>query len=152
MVRVQRRSTQAALSRADGLAPNGREPAPVGGERRARIPGLTRTASWAYVALILPWLAACGPTIGDPCTTTAECGGQLCINEDFAPGGYCSKPCDLGDERSCPVGTICVREALANNGHACFRTCTSQADCRPGYLCTTAGDSARAVCIGPSGL
>lgn len=94
-------------------------------------------------------LSACGPTIGDPCTTAQECGAGVCVNRDFAPGGYCSKGCAAG--AGCPAGTLCVANVL-NGGWGCMRTCTQAPDCRPGYVCAVVGHSAASVCIGPAGL
>jgi hypothetical protein len=97
-------------------------------------------------------LAACGPTVGDPCTTTNDCGGQVCINDSYAPGGYCSRACTIGDERSCPVGTLCIPDALAAGTPACFKVCTRIDECRDGYECKVVRDSRQAVCVGTSGL
>ena len=100
-------------------------------------------------ALILLFtLSACGATVGDPCTTPSDCGGQTCINADFAPGGYCSRQCVLNDDRSCPGGSICVKDGQAKDVHACFRTCLTQNDCRSGYQCRGFRDSTQNVCVG----
>ncbi|MBI3185515.1 MAG: hypothetical protein HYZ28_25535 [Myxococcales bacterium] len=96
--------------------------------------------------------SACGPTIGDPCTTAAECGNQVCVNQDYTPGGYCSRQCTLADERSCPSGSTCVKDGLAKDNPACFRLCRSQADCRLGYVCKSVKDNPQPVCVGPSGI
>jgi len=103
----------------------------------------------AVVALLA---CACGPTVGDPCTTPNECGGQVCINQEWTPGGYCSRQCTLADERSCPGGTACIADGLAKDNPACFRQCRNQSDCRTGYVCRTVKDSVQSVCIGPTGL
>ncbi len=95
-------------------------------------------------------LAACGPTIGDACTTANDCAGAICINQDFAPGGYCSTSCTPGGAE-CPTGSTCVRNALGNGGGACFRMCNVPGDCRTGYSCLAVQDGPR-VCIGPAGL
>ncbi len=96
-------------------------------------------------------LIACGPTIGDPCTTPTDCGGAVCLNRDFTPGGACSLSCSLGTDNACPTGSTCVKNALGPNAAGCMRTCTSQSQCRTGYLCKSANDSA-SVCIGPQGI
>lgn len=103
-----------------------------------------KRALWTFAMICL---AACGPTIGDPCTTTQDCGPGLCVNRDFAPGGYCSKSC--GD---CPAGTICVANILNNGNAGCMRSCKQATDCRTGYVCHAVGNSATSVCIGPAGL
>jgi len=103
----------------------------------------------ALLAFGLLGLSACGPTIGDPCTTGQDCGPGVCVNRDFAPGGYCSKNCASG----CPAGTICVANVLGDGNSGCMRACKqATTDCRPGYLCAVVGHSATAVCIGPAGL
>lgn len=95
----------------------------------------------------------CGPTIGDPCTTSTDCGaGVLCVNRDYSPGGYCTISCKL-DEGSapCPTGSVCVRDALAKNSAACFRLCNKQSECRNGYACRTVNGSAN-ICVGAIGF
>ncbi len=110
---------------------------------------MTRALPFALAALAL---AACGPTVGDPCTVPADCGGQFCITRDYAPGGYCTRPCTLADANSCPAGTYCLRDAIAKDTPGCFRLCKSQAECRTGYSCRIASEGLQAVCIGPAGL
>lgn len=96
-------------------------------------------------------LVGCGATVGDPCTTPSDCGGQNCINQEWTPGGYCSQQCNLADERSCPGGTLCIPDGLAKDVPACFRTCRNQNDCRPGYVCKSVKDRPP-VCVGPTGI
>jgi hypothetical protein len=77
--------------------------------------------------------------IGTACTTTAECGSDrrsacATASGDGFPGGYCSmEPCD--DIQVCPPGATCV--ALGPETPACFKACTTDADCRTadGYVC-----------------
>ncbi|MHB8872659.1 MAG: hypothetical protein ACYC8T_03135 [Myxococcaceae bacterium] len=97
-------------------------------------------------------LAACGPTVGDPCTVPADCGGQVCITRDYAPGGYCTRACTTTDPNSCPGGTVCLADGVAKDTPGCFKVCTSQAQCRPGYVCKVERDSVQSLCIGPNGL
>jgi hypothetical protein len=97
-------------------------------------------------------LAACGPTVGDPCTTQNECGGQVCSNADFAPGGYCTRQCTLGDDRTCPGGTICIRDFVAKGLHGCGRICKVKEECRVGYECRVVRESPLAICVGPTGI
>src|SRR5215471_19847442 len=52
--------------------------------------------------------SACGATVGDACTTASDCGNQLCINQAWTLGGYCSKPCTTGDDSTCPSGSTCI--------------------------------------------
>jgi hypothetical protein len=101
-------------------------------------------------ALVLLALAACGPTVGDPCTTPADCLDQACFNGAAFPGGYCStKTCTVGDDTSCPSGSVCV-----SNGPnaACYRTCKTMNDCRGNYVCESQNGSSHPICIGPKGL
>jgi hypothetical protein len=97
-------------------------------------------------------LAACGPTVGDPCTTQNDCGGQICANQDYTPGGYCTRQCTLGDDRTCPGGTTCVKDFAAKGLNGCARICKVQAECRTGYDCRSARESAAAICVGPTGI
>jgi hypothetical protein len=94
-------------------------------------------------------LLACGPIIGDACTVAADCGGQLCINKPYTPGGYCSKQCTVGDEGSCPAGSSCVRDGNGSNSPACFHNCSAAQDCRAGYACLSTSKSPRPICVGP---
>lgn len=96
-------------------------------------------------------LLGCGSIIGDPCTTNAECGGQICVNQDYTPGGYCSRQCTLADDRTCPVGSICLKDGQSQGNPACFRICRSQLECRTGYVCRTLKESTSTVCVGPNG-
>jgi hypothetical protein len=91
-------------------------------------------------------LAGCGPTIGDPCTTAADCSGVLCLNV-ASPGGYCTAPCNVTEATSCPTGSVCVRDALAKNSPACFRLCNRPSECRSGYTCRSINSSPN-ICVG----
>jgi hypothetical protein len=90
----------------------------------------------------------CGPTIGDPCTTTSECGAGLCLNRPFAPGGVCTIACTT----SCPQGTTCINNVLGANQPGCMRTCQSARDCRTGYVCRAEQGNAQTICVGPEGI
>ncbi|MBS1148646.1 MAG: Extracellular serine protease [Myxococcaceae bacterium] len=109
--------------------------------------------SLAIAVVLSSLLAGCGPTIGDPCTTNSECGpGVICLNKDFSPGGYCTLACKVEDPNTtCPTGSTCVRDALARNAPACFRTCSRAADCRNGYVCRTVNGSV-SICVGAVGF
>lgn len=104
------------------------------------------------LCLALLAVTGCGPTVGDACTTTSECGGSTCINRDFTPGGYCSQACSVGAANTCPAGTLCVHEALGKNTAGCMRACSADKECRNGYVCRFAKDSTGTVCIGPAGI
>lgn len=107
--------------------------------------------SLAIAALLSVLLTGCGPTVGDPCTTGTECGGVLCVNKDYAPGGYCTVACKVDQAPACPTGSICVRDALGKNSAACFRTCNSKVECRNGYTCRSVNGSAN-ICVGAVGF
>lgn len=107
--------------------------------------------SLALVVCLMGFVG-CGATVGDACTTNRECNGQYCLNAEGEPGGYCSQACKLEDARSCPAGTLCVRDGAAKDSHACFRTCATSADCRAGYVCRVEKESASPICIGPAGI
>ncbi|HZH04578.1 MAG TPA: hypothetical protein VEY30_12405 [Myxococcaceae bacterium] len=104
-------------------------------------------AAWALAAS--GW--GCGATVGDPCTTNADCSNQLCINTVTAPGGYCSRLCTPEEEEACPGGSTCVRDGAGRGLSACFRECDQMGDCRSGYACSVLPGSRRAVCTGVSG-
>ena len=102
--------------------------------------------------LLVVAITACGPTVGDPCTTANECLNRQCINNGDMPGGYCSAACTLGAPTSCPTGSECIRDGLGNGSHGCFKLCNSSRDCRAGYKCESARGSTSTVCVGPNGL
>ena len=109
--------------------------------------------SLAIAGLLAVLSTGCGATIGDPCTTNAECGaGVLCVNRDYSPGGYCTISCKVEDPNtSCPTGSTCVRDALSKNAPACFRMCNRQTDCRNGYACRSVNGSVN-ICVGAVGF
>lgn len=82
---------------------------------------------------------AANTNVGEPCTTTVDCGTysrDACNSEvgDQFPGGYCTmEPCD--DIQVCSPGATCV--AMPYETPACFLSCTDDADCRvdEGYVC-----------------
>ena len=82
-------------------------------------------------------LMGCGATVGDACTTDADCGDKgFCINnQEFTPGGYCSQSCVPGKDDTCPTGSSCVSEGYSGDVSACFLRCGSNDDCRTGYRC-----------------
>ncbi|MCA2978034.1 MAG: hypothetical protein INH41_18030 [Myxococcaceae bacterium] len=105
----------------------------------------------SLLAFAFAALSACGPTIGDPCTTERDCGAGACLNRDFTPGGYCSLDC-RGGASPCPAGSICVEDAIGRGTWGCLRSCRAATDCRPGYVCRTEKDSSAPVCVGPEGV
>ena len=113
---------------------------------------MTRVTFWMGLTVAALLATGCGSSVSDPCTTPEDCGGQICLNERWAPGGYCSAPCTLGDSNSCPGGSVCVRDVIARDKPGCVRSCTSGNDCRKGYICRVDRESPNAVCIGPDGF
>jgi serine protease len=115
----------------------------------------TRLAKAALFAAALS-LFGCGYTVGDSCTTSSECGNQLCLNQENTPGGYCSLLCP---DNKCPNGSSCIPSSAApTTGEgfrqsACFHNCRTSNDCRPGYQCALSSTgSSQSVCIGPFGF
>jgi hypothetical protein len=109
---------------------------------------LKRTIALATPVLLL--MSGCGATVGDACTTPSDCSNQLCINQPWTLGGYCSKNCTVGDDASCPSGSTCV---AGGNGPtaACFRVCARDSDCRSGYVCRPSRTNPKLICMGPAG-
>ncbi len=103
---------------------------------------------FAVVALVG---VACGPTIGDPCTTAADCLNQTCLNNASVPGGYCTTSCP-GSAAECPTGSVCITNGISMGISGCFRSCDTALDCRNGYQCNDVRNNGHAVCIGPKGL
>ncbi len=84
------------------------------------------------LAFALLGAAACGPTVGDACETSAACGtGLVC---DLAtPGGYCTRtPCRAGE---CPDESVCVD--FGAEASWCMRRCDGGEGCRDGLSCVS---------------
>jgi hypothetical protein len=96
------------------------------------------------MAVLAVALAACGPTVGDACTTNGDCGQGTCLQGATAPGGYCSLTCQ-GNGGNCPNGSACDSSQGAQG--FCRRTCTTAQDCRTGYTCTGTQGNTR-ICVG----
>jgi hypothetical protein len=110
-------------------------------------------ARWALVLWAAVGVAACGPTIGDPCTVPGQCNEAVCLNREGTPGGYCTQQCQLDNPKSCPAGSVCVRNAIGPAVSGCMRTCATAEDCREGYACERdVRDTPERICIGPLGL
>lgn len=93
---------------------------------------------------------SCTPKIGDKCTLSTDCsvsGDRLC--DTSQPGGYCTQFNCTGN--TCPDDAACVLFNASipgcgfddRNGSFgartarafCIAQCSSDSDCRPGYLC-----------------
>jgi hypothetical protein len=85
---------------------------------------------------------------GKACTSDTDCGGVMGTCDTALPGtgffapdvpapeGYCSQVC--GSDADCGAGGVCVGASFIASG-ACFKPCTTMADCRTGYRCETRG-------------
>lgn len=70
--------------------------------------------------------------VGNACADNAQCGANLtCAKSPTLPNGYCSRLC--GADEPCPVGSVCV--SAGDTGSACFKSCTSGADCQSVLHC-----------------
>lgn len=99
-------------------------------------------SAWIILAFAL---AACGgPTLGNPCQSSADCEtGQSC----YASYGklLCSKGCGLaGSTLDCPGGTVCA--VHESNQLLCGASCKADADCRSGFTCQPAGTAGKLAC------
>ena len=79
-----------------------------------------------------------GEDDGLECVANINCKGGTCIraNEEEGgatsyPGGYCTTR-DCESDTDCNGDSICVSRTRST---ACFKTCTSNDDCRSGYEC-----------------
>lgn len=91
-------------------------------------------------------LSACAAEIGDECLNSTDCspeGDRIC---DFAQaGGYCTIKNCAPDQ--CPDDALCVRfgDEPRFERTYCMAACSGGSDCRDGYTCTAADDSATLV-------
>lgn len=92
------------------------------------------------VALLMIMGAACTPSIGDECETSADCPtGAIC--DITVDGGYCTIPdCEQGE---CPGASICVR--FDDETAYCMASCEASDECRDGLSCRV---ERKAQCIG----
>ncbi|HEY5959392.1 MAG TPA: hypothetical protein VIV60_22695 [Polyangiaceae bacterium] len=108
-------------------------------------PELTRLA---VLLAVVSTLVGCGTEIGAKCTTGTDCsqtGGRVC--DTTMPSGYCTIPnCDpdsCPDEAACiafvtgpSTAPVCQELHETRTVRAfCMRRCSSQGDCRSGYVC-----------------
>jgi hypothetical protein len=113
---------------------------------RAVFRSMGRRGKLALVAFMLA-LSGCTPKIGDKCVLSTDCstaGDRLC--DTSQPGGYCTIFNCTGDH--CPDKAACLMFEGAVPGCAytdrgvprtgrsfCVAQCSSNADCREGYIC-----------------
>jgi hypothetical protein len=113
---------------------------------RLRLASIDARALLVAVAL----LGGCTPEIGDKCVLSTDCstrGDRLC--DTSQPDGYCTQfNCS---KNSCPDDAACIlfNAAVPGCGYDdragkygsrvarsfCVAMCTSDGDCRPGYIC-----------------
>lgn len=111
--------------------------------------------SWALAACFS--ILGCQPSIGDSCTTNADCsltGDRLC--DPTPPGGYCTQfnclPGKCPDEAACvgfytKLASECTMVKVPDQRFErsfCMKKCESDSDCRAseGYACLAPGDLA----------
>jgi hypothetical protein len=102
----------------------------------------------AVTAALLSVVVGCQAKIGDKCAIGIDCsqtGGRVC--DTSLPGGYCTVPNCEPD--ICPEEAACIAFVLAPSTASacaatsdsreirsfCMRSCTSNEDCRAGYVC-----------------
>jgi hypothetical protein len=112
---------------------------------------------WKMLAVVALGLAAagCGSSVGNACTVDKDCGlgeDAFCITgKSELPGGYCSKACVPGDDKTCPSDATCVREGSSKSVSACYSRCDKNEDCRGGYKCVGGvHGNPNKVCVGLS--
>lgn len=92
---------------------------------------------------------------GDPCRDDVDCKGECLVDEGTLGfvGGYCfSRARSVPEEQqnrpgprprsNCPAGSAVYFFPFSDEGTICFRECSADRDCRPGYACdygTTSG-------------
>jgi hypothetical protein len=78
---------------------------------------------------------------GLACTLGYDCGsGYYCFTD--VPGGYCVPGTVAGpagcDPPACATGAVCTALPFRSIAGVCLATCTTQTDCRTGYVCANA--------------
>lgn len=91
--------------------------------------------------LLVVLLTACGPRVGDPCTTHGEC---RAIDYGYcAKALICTRPCGAQtptpplsgtslEQTQCPSGSACVRRGIRE---VCLATCQQATDCPQDFSC-----------------
>lgn len=102
----------------------------------------------SFFALALLTLAACGPVLGLPCKTRADCGASMSCYP--TTDGFCSHGCTAeGVDFDCPSGTICTYFGTSNL--VCSLPCKVDSDCRSGYECAPVQNSSNLYACRPLG-
>jgi hypothetical protein len=50
------------------------------------------------------------------------------------------------------MGSTCVSGAVDGQTPGCMLSCTTDKDCRAGYVCRREKDSLTPICVGPQGI
>ena len=87
------------------------------------------------------------PTValGQPCTSDANCSSGICTPEASTTsgkqwsGGYCTQQCST--TTACPSLATCI--TYDDGSSYCAASCSADADCRTGYVCSTSAN----VCL-----
>ena len=79
-------------------------------------------------------VAACGPTIGDPCTTAQDCLGRTCLNGGGSAGRVLLGIVHAGrhERRARPARCAFARRIDNGTRRVLLRMCNSTRDCRAG--------------------
>ncbi len=80
--------------------------------------------------------------LGQQCMHGSDCITQSCNHDDEGfPNGYCVADCSMrrGMAQPCPTGSSCT--TINADSPTCYKTCTSDSDCRAseGYGCVDIG-------------
>ena len=139
----------------------------TGRDDRACFPHCTTDAQCAPMACN-QWSRECGAPVdmtradnGAPCAAALECRSTRCtreINSDGNPtgslGGICYSLCTVPENAAyagatipranCPMGSVCPRDTTTMPGGVglCRVECTTNDNCRPGFICVHPARSA----------
>ena len=91
--------------------------------------------SLLLVVALLIAAAACGPVVGDDCTSDYDCGASNSCDLSI-PDGYCTRtPCSA---RGCEdEEAVCIQ--FFNGESYCMLECGGSGDCRDKHTCHAAG-------------
>ena len=83
--------------------------------------------------------ASMGPALADgavgrACAADAECPGGYCERLPAATSGHCTRVCNTEDQ--CGAGGRCIALGLQSTDKRCLASCTEQAECRDGFICS----------------
>ena len=96
-----------------------------------------------YAVFFLLTVSACGRSVGDSCTSSADCASPQFCDTTMAEG-YCTTARCLFT--GCPEEAVCIE--FSDFDSFCMLRCESDDDCRDGYGCI--GDLGRSAFCGAS--